>query len=110
MHHPPLGSSTDFECFSWRGFGGRNFKCPYGTAIWRVHLFRLGWRIEIMRVNVEEVVLLSHSGANPDGEIVGSVLDIPTRRQIIVRELLSQDVSDFGNVLDERPNGFSAYL
>jgi hypothetical protein len=50
------------------------------------------------------------SRENPNGAVVGSVLDMPTWRQIIEREFVFQDIPDGDEVLDERPNGLVAYL
>ena len=66
--------------------------------------------IEITREDVEDMVRLSHSGANPNGEVVCPAVVVPTRRNGIIREIFFQDISECGDVLDERPNGFSAYL
>jgi hypothetical protein len=53
-----------------------------------------------MRVNHERMALLSPSRENPNGAVVGSVLDVSTRRQIIEREFLLQDIPDGDDVLD----------
>jgi hypothetical protein len=70
IHHPPLGSSANFERLSWQRFRRMNFKGPNRAAIGRVNFFRLGQVIKITRVDVQEVVRFSNPSANPDGEIV----------------------------------------
>ena len=56
------------------------------------------------------LALLSPSHGNPNAAVVGSVLDMPTRRQVIEREFVFQDIPDGDDVPDERPNGLVAYL
>src|SRR5215469_18776618 len=101
MYHPPPGSPTNLESLSRQMFRGKNLKCPDGTAIWRIHFLRPRWGIDKTRGDVEEMVRLSHSGANPNGEVVRPIVVMPIRRHRILRELIFQDFSDCCDVLNE---------
>src|SRR5215470_5945689 len=59
---------------------------------------------------MSEMVLLSPCRGNPNAAVVGSVLDMPPRRQVIEREFVFQDIPDGDDVPDERLDGSVPYL
>lgn len=94
MGHPLVGSGANFQCL-WRNrLWRRNLECPYGAAVRRVHLFRLGRRVKIMRVDSKRVVTLAPSRRNSYCEVVSPVRDVPARGHIIDREFALQDIYD----------------
>jgi len=63
-----------------------------------------------MRVNSKVVVSLAPSPRNPNGEVVGSVFNMPARGQVIEWEFVFQDIHNGDNVIEQHPNGFVAFL
>ena len=63
-----------------------------------------------MRVNCKVVVSLAPASRNPNGEVVGSVFDMPVGRQVIEREFFFQDIHNGNNVLQQHPDGLGTYL
>jgi hypothetical protein len=77
----------------------KDVKRTHGAAALWIHFLWLRRRIEIVRINHERMVLLFPSRENPNSEVVDSVLDVPTRRQIIERKFLFQDIPDGDDAL-----------
>ena len=59
-----------------------------------------------MRINHEPVMSVAPSPRNSHTEVLGSLLDVPTRCQIIEWEFVLQNIHDGDEMLDECPDGF----
>ena len=78
------------------------------AAIRWVHFFGFRRFIKVMRVDCQHVMVVAPAPTNPDRKIIGPVLYVPTRCQIVEREFCLQGLDDCDEVVEKCLNGLVA--